>query len=342
MSIHSGTNKKDRHTVANNFNVFAIVQGGRLQYEAIAFAATFRHKHPHFKGRLIFGEPQYTDNWDYDPRIDSMDVRETLKSFGAEIIPFENRIFGSDYPYGNKIVGLTCLPKNEPFIFFDTDTIFTGRLNAIDFDFNRPSASMKRTNTWPEIDLYGPGYTETWKSLYDQFGLDFEGSLDLSHPDEYWQRYMYFNAGWFFYKCPHDFADLFLHYATEILREPNYEVCTQEFNPWLDQVALPLVISKLGGGRPTESQLMLDGEVACHYRALPLLYAKESDEAVEALEAAVSPNKIKKIMKQSEAYRKIVYQSKGEKIRSMFDRENLPRKEQAIRQRLKKRNMWLR
>jgi len=328
--------------VTNKFNVFAIIQGGRLQYEAIVFAASFRHKHPHFKGRLIFGEPQFTDNWDHDPGIDRDDVRQILTSFGAEIIPFENRIFGSKYPYGNKIVGLTALPKGEPFIFFDTDTVFTGRLNAIDFDFDRPAASMRRTNTWPEIDLYGPGYAETWKSLYDMFGLDFASSLDLSQPNEYWQRYMYFNAGWFFYKCPHTFADLFLHYATEILRDPPEAVCTQEFDPWLDQVALPLVISKLGGGRPTPSQLKLDGDVTCHYRTLPLLYARESDDAIEAVEQAVAPNKVKKVVKQSEAFRKLVFQKKGAIIRDMFDQNNLPRKERAIRQQIKKRNLWYR
>ena len=329
--------------MANKFNVFAIIQGGRLQYEAIVFAATFRHKHPNFKGRLIFGEPQHTENWDYDPTIDNDDFRRILESFDAEIIPFNNRVFGSDYPYGNKIVGLTALPKGEPFVFFDTDTIFTGRLNEVDFDFNRPAASMRRTNTWPEIDLYGPGYADTWKSLYDKFDLDFEKSLDMTKPDEYWERYMYFNAGWFFYKCPHEFADHFLNYATEIMRDPPHEVCTQEFNPWLDQVALPLVISKLGGGRPTDSQLQLDGDVACHYRTLPLLYARESEEAIGTLERAVAPNKIKKVMKKSEAYRKIVFQQKGRKIiREMFDRDNLPRKEQAIRQRIKKRNLWLR
>ena len=84
--------------VTNKFNVFAIIQGGRLQYEAIVFAATVRHKHPYFKGRLIFGEPQHTENWDDDPRIVRDDVRQILESFGAEIIPFENRIYGSGNP----------------------------------------------------------------------------------------------------------------------------------------------------------------------------------------------------------------------------------------------------
>jgi hypothetical protein len=97
-----------------------------------------------------------------------------------------------------------------------------------------------------------------------------------------------------FYKCPHAFANLFLRYATEIMREPPVETCTQEFNPWLDQIALPFVINKLGGGRPTASQLKLDGEVASHYRTLPLLYTRDSDEVIEAMEQAVTSNKIKK------------------------------------------------
>lgn len=324
------------------FNVFAIIQRGRLQYEAIAFAATFRRQHPDFKGRLIFGEPQFTDNWDYDPTIDRPDIRALLESFGAEIIPFENHIFGSSYPHGNKIIGLTALPKQEPFVFFDTDTIFTGHLDQAEMNFQRPTASMKRTNTWPKIDLYGPGYTETWKSLYDKFELDFETSLDKTQPDEYWERYLYFNAGWFFYTCPHMFSDLFVHYATETLRNPPETLITQEFYPWLDQIALPLVISKLGGGRPTKTECKLDGDVACHYRTLSLLYARESDMAVKVLEDVVAPNKVKKVIKRSEAFRKLVFQKKGYDIRAMFDRDNLPRHEQAIRQQIKKKNLWFR
>ena len=56
---------------------------------------------------------------------------------------------------------------------------------------------MRRTATWPEPPPYGPGYGAIWKSLYDRFGLDFASSLDMAQPDEHWERYLYFNAGWF-------------------------------------------------------------------------------------------------------------------------------------------------
>ncbi len=328
--------------MASDFNVFAIVQGGRLQFEAISFVATFRAKNPTFKGRLILGEPQPGERWDHDPRINDPEVRKLLLDLGAEIVPFYNGVFGSSYPNGNKIIGLTALPENEPFVFFDTDTIFTGRLNSVPFDFDRPTASLKREGTWPEVELYGPGYTEMWKSLYDKFGLDFDSSIDPTQPDEYWKRYLYFNAGWFFYKDPGEFATWFTHYAVETLREPPWQIETQELDPWLDQVVLPLVIHKLGGGRDTLPQGFLDGDVTTHYRYLPLLYAVGSDQAVEVLEKAVAPNPIKKVLKKYEPARRLIYQGKGAKLRDMFDRDNQPRKEQQIRQKIKKARMWWR
>ena len=48
------------------------------------------------------------------------------------------------------------------------------------------------------------------------FELDFESSLDRSQPDEYWRRYLYFNAGYFYYKSPHQFGARFTDYAVRI------------------------------------------------------------------------------------------------------------------------------
>ena len=42
----------------DDFNVFVIGQAGRLQYEALLFAASVREFSPNFKGRLIVAEPQ--------------------------------------------------------------------------------------------------------------------------------------------------------------------------------------------------------------------------------------------------------------------------------------------
>ncbi|WP_166416029.1 hypothetical protein [Cochlodiniinecator piscidefendens] len=323
------------------FNVMVVGQSGRWQYEAVLFAASLRASDPDFKGRLFVAEPQPGPKWNDDPRM-GKSAREALEMLGAEIIPFDSQHFGSSYPYGNKIEALMALPKGEPFVFFDTDTLITGELSKVPFDFDKPSASMKREGTWPTIELYGPKYTETWKSLYDKFALEFDGSLDKSHPDEYWERYLYFNAGWFFFRCPHEFGTRFAQYATAIRDDRPHALVCQELNPWLDQVALPLVIHSFGGGRHTIPEGLLDGDISCHYRLLPLLYARESDRVVEVLETITEPNKIKKVVKQNEAMKKMIFQKKGQKVRDMFDRDNLPRKEQQMRNQIKRANLWMR
>lgn len=322
-------------------NVFFIGQAGRLQYEALVFAASFRAANPGFAGRLMMGEPQPGPLWQADPRI-AAPVRALLEGWEVEILPFESRAFGQGYPYGNKIEGLLALPEGEPFVFFDTDTIFTGPLAEVGFDFDRPAASMRREGTWPQIEPYGPGYGAIWKSLYDRFGLDYAASLDLSKPDEYWERHLYFNAGWFFHRCPRVFGRRFLDWALAIRDDPPEELVCQSLDPWLDQVTLPLVVHSLGGGRPGPELAGLDGGVSCHYRALPLLYARESDAAVAMLERVAAPNPVKKVLRDWEAARRLVYQGKGAAIREMFDRADLPRREAMIRNRIKARKLWLR
>lgn len=324
------------------FNVVVVGQNGRLQYEAALFVASFRAFNPSFPGRLFVAEPQPGPRWQGDPRMGDKAVRELLADHGAEILPFESVHFGQDYPYGNKIELLSALPKGEAFVFFDTDTLIMGDLTEVPFDFERPSASLKVEGTWPEIQLYGPGYSETWKALYDRFGLDFDSTLDLAQPDEYWRRYLYFNAGFFYYRCPREFGARFLDYATSIRNDPPEELVCQTLNPWLDQVALPLVIHSFGGGRDALPAGWLDGSHSCHYRLLPLLYAREAQRVVDVLEEVSAPNKIKKVLKGYEPMKRMIYQAKGAKARALFDRDHLPRKEQAIRNQLKRAKLWLR
>ena len=201
---------------------------------------------------------------------------------------------------------------------------------------------MRREGTWPEIELYGPGHTEIWKSLYDKFGLDFESSLDLSQPDEYWQRYLYFNAGWFLGPDPATFGKLFLDYARAIRDDAPPELVIQPLDPWLDQVALPLVVHALGGGRPGPEWDGLDGDITCHYRTFPLLYAKERDATVDLLEELAAPNRIKRILKDYIPIRKMVFHGQGRKARAEFDQSNLPAQEKDIRRVLRARGWWMR
>jgi hypothetical protein len=323
------------------FNLLAVVQGGRLGYEALLLAASLRATNPGFAGTLYLAEPQPGPLWDRDPRLTDPALRARLAELGAVFLPFESRVFGASYPYGNKIEALSALPE-APFLFLDTDTLITGDLSSVSFDFSRPAASMRREGTWPQIELYGPGYAEIWKSLYDRFGLEYESSLDLSQPAEYWQRHLYFNAGWFFHESPARFGARFLAYAREIRDNRPAALVCQELYPWLDQIALPLVIHSLGGGRPGPGLAGLDGGVTCHYRNLSLLYARESDLAVAVLEALAEVKENRRLLRDWPQVKQLVYQKGGRKARALFDRAALPHREQVIRNTLKREGLWLR
>ena len=324
------------------FNILIIGQSGRLTFEAILLIASLRMNSPSFDGKLYVAEPAPGPLWPRARGITNAKHREILTELGAELIQFDSTQFGADYPYGNKIEALKALPKGEPFLFLDTDTLILDDLAKVPFDFDVPSASQRVEGTWPTPELYGPGYTEIWQSLYDRFGLDFESSLDLSQPDEYWRRYLYFNAGFFYYRCPYEFGARFLDYAIEIRDNPPRELICQSLDPWLDQVALPLVIHSFGGKRDALPKGLMDGDITCHYRMFPLLYAKEGDRVVEVLESVAKDKALKPILKQYDPIKFMVYHGRGHKVRAMFDRENLPRKEKAIRNKIRKAGFWMR
>lgn len=327
--------------MTKDFNIVIVAQSGRLEFEALIFAASLRAKSPKFKGRLLVAEPQPGPKWNGDPRIRPA-VREALESLDAEILPFENQNFGHGYPNANKIECLKEVPTDKPFVFFDTDTLVLDEITDVPFDFDRPAASMRREATWPKIELYGPGYHDTWNALYTQYGLDLSTAEDTSYPEEFWRRYPYFNAGFFYYRDAAAFGARFMEIATGIRDNPPAELVCQEIWPWLDQIALPLVLHSFGGGFGALEDGWLDGKTTCHYRVLPLAYARESDKVIETLETVTAPNKLKKVLKQYDPIKRMIYQGRGAKVRALFDRDALPRKEQAIRNRIKKEGFWMR
>jgi hypothetical protein len=73
-----------------------------------------------------------------------------------------------------------------------------------------------------------------------------------------------------------------------------------------------------------------------------MLYAREADNVIAALEQVCAPNKLKKALKAYNPIKRMVYQGRGEKVRALFDQNDLPRKEQAIRNRIKREGFWMR
>ncbi|SDY45094.1 hypothetical protein [Citreimonas salinaria] len=319
--------------------VLIVAQAGRLQAEALLFAASLAETSP--SARLVVAEPQPGPLWDDDPRLDH-DARAALRRLGATILPFDARHFGRTYPQGNKIEALFALPADTPFVFFDTDTLILGDLAAVPLDFDRPAASLRREDTWPKPDIAGHDRAAIWRALYDRFDLDIDGSLDTAHAPDDWRRYLYFNAGFFHFRCPHVFGQRFLHIAQTIRDAPPPELAGQSLDPWLDQVALPLVIHGLGGGRDALEPGWLDGRTSCHWRALPLLYARESDAVVDTVERIANRPDLKPLLARHAPLRKLVHEGGGARIRAMFDRTALPAQERDLRKRIRAAGLWLR
>ncbi|MDP4419500.1 hypothetical protein, partial [Escherichia coli] len=59
-------------------------------------------------------------------------------------------------------------------------------------------------------------------------------------------------------------------------------------------------------------------------------------------EQAAAPKPVKAVLKEYGPIKKMVYQGQGAKVRALFDRANLPRKEQAIRNTIKREGLWVR
>lgn len=324
-------------------NLLIVAQAGRLAFEALLFAASLRHAAPRFAGRLIVAEPQPEGAWEGRDTLIPAPLRGHLIDLGAEVVPFTTRHFGAAYPYGNKIEALEVLPAGEAFLFLDSDTLVTGPLDQLDTTGAQATASMRRGPTWPEPPPYGPGYAGIWGSLYERFGLEIETSLDPCFPEDDWERYLYFNAGWFFGRDPAVFRQRFLDWALAVREKPGEALACQKIDVLLDQAVLPLVVHSLGGGRPGPGFEGLDGDLTCHYRDPALLYARESDRAVQVLEEITDRQPLRRLLRDWPAAKQMIHRGNGAKqVRPLFDRGHGPPSEGRTRQRLKKLGLWSR
>jgi hypothetical protein len=318
-------------------NILIVAQDGRLQYEALLFAASLRHFPENRDLRLVVAEPQPGLLWPDDPRISRPAIRRELRALGADIVPLHSKAFGARYPQGNKLEALALLPKGEPFAFFDTDTLVTGPI--ADVVAGPPTASMQVEPTWPREPLYGPSMADIWGALFDRFGLDMAPTLDRRFGADDWRRYLYFNAGWFTGTCPHRMGARLLDYATQIECDPPPELATQALLPWLDQIVLPLAIAAEGGGR---RETDLDGTKTLHYRALPEIYAYGSDHAVEVLEETSRARHLWDIFNQYVSFRRMIFKGNGPTLRQIMANQPAPLTYSARKAQIVNAGHWVR
>ena len=322
------------------FNIVVIAQNGRLGYETALFMASLRANSPDFIGQVFIATPRAGPLWQGDPSLSDPSICEYLTNLGAQILPFDSRVFGQAYPHGNKIECLTALPAQQPFLFFDSDTLILSDLSKVPFDFDRPSASLRVSHTWPLPAAEGPNLHDIWAALYRRFDLDFPSSWDPAFQNDHWRRYAYFNAGYFYYRCPQEFGARYLDMAQNIWRDPPPELSGQPLIPWLDQITLRLVLHSFGGGRSALAPGFLDGSVSYHYRYLPLLYARAPNFVVHTLERLAQIPDLQKILSQYQPFARFLYDGLGADTRSLYNPDLGPVPEHKIRRILKQHGLW--
>ena len=110
--------------------------------------------------------------------------------------------------------------------------------------------------------------------------------------------------------------------------------------PWLDQIALPIVLTANGGPWDKDVSPLLDDRFTYHYRYLPLLFARAPGRVVDALTELAFDPRIRPLLEGYPPFARFLYGDYGERARALFDRGALPPLEAPIRKRLKAEALW--
>lgn len=207
-------------------NIVFVVQRGELELKALLLAWSLRRSH----GRalnLYAACPQYADWGEICEQ-----TREALELLSVQLLVF-TPAFAPHYPIGNKLGLLGMLPPDEPGLFLDSDMLSLDAWAPADLlgDF-AVAAKPADMGTW--------GDEARWRKVYALANLELPArrvrlsvSGQLSLP--------YFNAGVVAARQPREFSQAWLE-AAQLLHTCDLEL--GERFPWLDQIALPLAMSK--------------------------------------------------------------------------------------------------
>ncbi|WP_420392775.1 hypothetical protein [Acuticoccus sp.] len=218
-----------------------VVQRGRLEREAILLVASALANGRVRPDELVACHPEPGPGWPDDPRPGPATLGY-LAERGVATRSFVNADFGARYPHSNKMYALAkCAAPSA--LFLDTDTFFVRpiarRLSARAFYLRRGGQTFPNRET-------GHSAEAIWTALYDKFGATPVAPARRGR-NALPGQFPYYNAGAIGAPDPAGFGRTFLDTALAIERDPPPELAGQKLFPWLDQIALPIAIARVGG-----------------------------------------------------------------------------------------------
>ncbi len=193
---------------------------GHLEAQAVLLAASLRAQHPDLS--LIAAVPGQP----------AAATCAALDALGVSRVAIVNPV-ADDYPIGHKVAALGAGDAHGVRVFLDTDTLC---LRPLDWSVLRAHSFASKP-----ADVATFGDTATWQRLYQRFGLPLptrrvaasvSGRLMLP----------YFNAGMM---ATAHAGELAAEWA-RICRAIDAMDDINPRRPWLDQIALPIAVARLG------------------------------------------------------------------------------------------------
>jgi hypothetical protein len=210
----------------SKIHILIICQSGELEIKACLLAASLRDVffkkveihfaiHQNEKNKLS----RYCENL-----IDTLDVQRFY---------FTSNFYRS-YPIGNKISAIAQFPTNRRRVFMDSD-MFVFK------PFDLKSVFLKDLALKPADRLWAIRSEEQWKELYSKFDLKTPNQLIETTVSQE-KTLPYYNAGLVVMNKGIQLGKDWEVFAQHLLSHPPHLVNHE--NTWIDQLALPLVITK--------------------------------------------------------------------------------------------------
>lgn len=262
-------------------------------------------------------------------------IQAKLKDLGANLKHGPSHKLGEDLWQSTSILSLKEIDA-RPFVCMDPGTVV---FRPQQFENVTRFASRSFAAGWPVEHLYGAGRRDIWAALAELAEVDLDQLVNATEHPAAAKHWPAFDGALICGDDAQSFGETFYVLAKQILQNPPEVLATQEYRKALRQIILPLVFAKLGG------QQSECGPVESHFNGcfpssrLAYLYTAAPEPVLDHLEASVSPNPIKKLLKNYEPAKKLIYQQKGRELRDRFYDPNGQDPNRLIK-RLKRQTKW--